>query len=73
MEAEEPTLRLDQLPPDALRLVAAGCIRPCELDEWGDLRAEEAGRLRGACKALLSAAEAALASGLVKVWLEPKA
>ena len=74
MEAEEPALRLDQLPPDALRLVAAGCIGSYEPDEYGDvLRRAEAGRLRGSCKALLSAAEAAVASGLVKVCLWPKA
>ncbi len=67
---EEPALRLDQLPPDALRLIAAECIGPNV--NSNNRRRAEAGRLRAGCKALRSAAEAALASGLVRVLLEPR-
>ena len=63
---EESTLRLEALPPELLRDVAALCI-----GRYDSSRAEVR-RLRLTCKALLSAAEAALASGLVTVTLWPR-
>ena len=67
---EEPTtLRLEALEPEHLRSIAAICIG--SYDPYHMRRRAEVGRLRLTCRALLEAAEAAIASGLVKVLLAP--
>ena len=66
---EEPTtLRLEALEPEHLRSIAAICIGSYG---YGGERRAEAGRLRLTCRALLEAAEAAIAHGLVEVRLFP--
>jgi hypothetical protein len=72
METSEPTLRLEALEPEHLRSIAAICIGSCGRP-LSPQRGAEVARLRLTCRALLEAAEAAIAHGLVEVWLRPKA
>ena len=69
---EGRTLRLEALEPEHLRSIAAICIGSYS-GPFSPQRGAEVRRLRVTCRALLEAAEAAIAHGPVDVWLYPKA